>query len=144
MAIALGWAFAEITSLRLVKILTSEFQADEFRAETLINSFTSLFDLLRIVGVTFLVEKMSRKGRFTCGLHLIIIFAVALASEVVNIRLTDEQDKLSMARSKTLLGSINDQLTLEDYQGLVVTGLAYKITTALVSIGSNYIVSSKK
>ena len=65
MAIALGWALAEITSLRLVKILTSEFQADEFRMETLLNSFTSLFDFMRIVGVTFLVEKMSRRGKFS-------------------------------------------------------------------------------
>ena len=84
-AIALGWAFSEITSLRLVKILTSEFQADEFRLETLINSFTSLFDLLRIIGMTYLVEKVNRRDKISFQVQIFaIIFAVTYLSEISN------------------------------------------------------------
>ena len=103
MAIALGWAFAEIFSLRLVKILTTEFYADEFRFETLIISFTSLFDFLRIVGVTFFVEKITRRdSKFTLFLT---IFIVTLLSELSNYLLTEEQDRLSEARKRAILGS---------------------------------------
>ena len=88
MAIALGWAFAEILSLRLVKILTTEFYADEFRFETLIISFTSLFDFLRIVGITFFVDKISRRdSKFSLFL---VIFVVTLLSELSNHFLTEQ------------------------------------------------------
>ena len=61
MAVAVGWAFAEITAMRLVKILATEFMEDDFRAEALISSFTSLFDFIRIIGITFLIEKLTRR-----------------------------------------------------------------------------------
>ena len=61
MAVAVGWAFAEITAMRLVKILATEFVEDDFRVEALISSFTSLFDFIRIIGITFLIEKLTRR-----------------------------------------------------------------------------------
>ena len=62
MAVAIGWAFAETTAMRLVKILATEFIEDDFRVEALIASFTSVFDFIRIIGTTFLIEKLTRRS----------------------------------------------------------------------------------
>ena len=87
MAVAIGWALAEIAAMRLVKILATEFVEDDFRIEALISSFTSLFDFIRIIGVTFLMEKLTRRINQQSQSHMIIyvsIFLVTLVSEYSN------------------------------------------------------------
>ena len=87
MAVAIGWAFAEVIALRLAKTLASEVTGDDFRVEALVSSFTSLFDFIRIIGTTFLIEKLTRRGSQGSPGHTTIcasIFLLTLVSEYSN------------------------------------------------------------
>ena len=91
MAVAIGWALAEVTAMRLVKILATEFMEDAFRVEALVSSFTGLFDFIKIIGIAFLVEKVARRGSQYSESHAIIyasIFLLTLVSEYSNYQLS--------------------------------------------------------
>ena len=56
--------------------------------------------------MTYLVEKVNRRDKISFPVHIFaIIFAITYLSEISNVQLSEEQDKLSETRKKALLGS---------------------------------------
>ena len=84
--IACGWGFCHLASTQILKAVTSTVYEDNIRADMIVTSFSAVLDFVRIIGTTFLVEKLSRKNvssEAKSFLYLALL-VIAFMTEVCN------------------------------------------------------------
>lgn len=105
MAVACGWAMSHLINTQIPRAVTSQVYEDTVRYDLLITSLSSVIDLLRIVGTTLLVEKLTRKGVSQEAKSFIMfsLVAVAFMTEVCVTRIESNENSLDQIGQKSLL-----------------------------------------
>ena len=81
-AVALGWALTEITLYKVIRLSATQFAEESVRIEIFIDAFSSLLDFIRIIGVAYLVEKLTRRSWKPYSVYLYgVLTIVMLLSE---------------------------------------------------------------
>ena len=105
MAVACGWALSELVSTKILQPVAAVAYEDVVRPDVLITSLSAVLDFVRIVGTTFLAEKLTRKG--VCSeAKTFIYFAlvlVAFLSEMCIFRIEKNKEDLDALNSRSLL-----------------------------------------
>lgn len=84
MAVACGWALCDLASTQILRPVATVAYEDIIRPDILLTCLSAVLDFVRIVGTTFLIEKLTRKGACTEAktfIYTALIF-VAFLSEV--------------------------------------------------------------
>ena len=114
---------------------------DTVRVEIFIDAFSSLLDFIRIVGVVFLVEKLTRRSwKPYSGFLYAVIAIVVLLSEYCSIEMERLEKSMSELHKDTLFDNDRTSQIIQskEFKAIIVTGVIVKGATALMSIGANY------
>ena len=103
--IACGWGLAHQASTQILKAVTTQFLEDNIRPDLILSSFSAVLDFVRIVGMTFLIEKLSRKGVSSEAKTFIYltIAAIAFLIECCNYRIDKDENNLDELSTRSLL-----------------------------------------
>ena len=145
-AVACGWAFCHMLCTQILKAVTRQMYEDTVRADLILSSFSALFDFVRIIGTTFLIEKLNRKGIGSEAKTFIYLTlaAVTFMAEVCNSRIDKNEASLNELSSRSLLvdktlDSASSMWTNEPLKLLFGNTILLKGAVALCSIAANYL-----
>ena len=142
LAVATGWAFTEIFLYKVIKLSATQMGEETIKVEIFIDAFSSLLDFVRIIGMTFLVEKLTRRSwKPYSGFLYTMIAVITLASEYCSIEVDRLEGALGQKHQDTLFDNDRNSSLIEskEFKAIIVTGVVVKGATALLSIGANYI-----
>ena len=115
---------------------------DTVRTDLILSSFSAVLDFARIIGTTFLIEKLNRKGVSSEAKSLIYLtlFTVTFLTEVCNSRIDKNEASLNALSSRSLLADKStDDLTWEPLKLLFANAIFFKGTVALGAISVNFL-----
>ena len=140
--IACGWGLAHQASTQILKAVTTQLYEDNIRPDLILSSFSAVLDFVRIVGTTFLIEKLSRKGVSSEAKTFIYltIAAIAFLTECCNYRIDKDETKLDELSSRSLLADRSNQLIFGPMQELFLNTIAFKGVISLGAIAANYFI----
>lgn len=103
--VACGWAFCHLLCTQILKAVTKQLYEDVIRPDLVLMSLTAALDLTRIIGTTFLIEKLNRKGVSTEAKTFIYIALAVLTflTEVCNVRIQKQEAIIDAVNSRSLL-----------------------------------------
>ena len=142
LAVATGWALTEIFLYKVIRLSATQMSEETVKVEIFIDAFSSLLDFVRIIGMTFLVEKLTRRSwKPYSGFLYTVIAVITLASEYCSIEVDRLEGVLADKHQDTLFDNDRNSLLLQskEFKAIIVTGIVVKGATALLAIGANYI-----
>ena len=140
LAVALGWALTEIAIYKVIRLAATQLNEESIRIEILMDALSSILDFIRVVGVAYLVEKLTRRSwkSFTTYLYAVLLF-VTLMTEYCSTEM-DRQVRLMADMHKDSLfdNDRNGQLLMSpEFRSVAITGFLVKGATAALSLGAN-------
>ena len=102
---------------------------------------SAVLDFVRIIGTTFLIEKLNRKATsqeaksFIC----ITLLTITFMAEVCNSRIVKDEASLNALSSRSLLAEKSSELAWEPLKSLISNTILFKGTVAFGAIAANYL-----
>ena len=140
MAVALGWALTEITLYKVVRLSATQFNEESVRVEIFVDALSSLLDFIRVIGIAFLVEKLTRRSWKPYNTYLYGVLAVVLLlSEYCSTEMERLQRKISELHQDSLFDNDRNQnlISSPEFKSIIVTGFIVKGAGALLSLAAN-------
>ena len=139
--VACGWALCHLVCTQIMKAVTRQMYEDTIRLDLILSASSALLDFVRIIGTTFLIEKLNRKGVGSEAKAFIYLTlaAVTFLSEVCNSRIEKNEATLSALSSRSLLTDKSTDASSEPLKFLFANAMLFKGTIALAAVGANHL-----
>ena len=114
---------------------------DTIRSDLILTSFSAVLDFVRIIGTTFLIEKLNRKATSSEAKTFILLtlLTVTFLTEVCNSRILKNEASLNVISSRSLLAEKSIELTWEPMKNLITNAIVFKGVIGFGSISANYL-----
>ena len=139
--IACGWALCHLVCTQILKAVTRQMYEDTVRSDLILSSFSAVLDFVRIIGTTFLIEKLNRKATSSEAKSFILLtlLTVTFMTEVCNSRIDKNEASLNALSSRSLFAEKSSELTWEPLKNLIANAILFKGTVAFGAISANFL-----